>query len=138
MAYRDQDSTVENRASKGQKTDARAKGPGEGLLGPGHLLPVPAEVPRAVRKPLQSLRQSLRTLLTSHIAVLGLCPLFSFLLSPWMHPLVKRHVPKSSSVPSFPHNTLCCLGPISPYPHASKLDSVLCAPICLEPGTETL
>lgn len=50
MACRDQDSTVENRASKGQTTDAKAKGPGEGLLVPCHLLPVPAEVPRTVMK----------------------------------------------------------------------------------------
>lgn len=138
MAYRDQDSTVENRASKGQKTDARAKGPGEGLLGPGHLLPVPAEVPRAGRKPLQSLRQSLRTLLTSHIAVLGLCPLFSFLLSPWMHPLVKVMFPNPLLSPAFLITHSAALGQFHHTRMPSKLDSVLCAPICLEPGTETL
>lgn len=123
----DQRSVVESRASKGQAMDPVAKGPGEDLLVPCHLLPVPAEGPRHCHKVCPRVSGILLKLSTSHIAVLVLCLSFSFLF--FFYPLGRTlylncHVPQSPSVPShclsaFLITHSAASGWISPHrPHA--------------------
>lgn len=127
VACRDQRSVVESRASKGQAMDPVAKGPGEDLLVPCHLLPVPAEGPRHCHKVCPRVSGILLKLSTSHIAVLVLCLSFSFLF--FFYPLGRTlylncHVPQSPSVPShclsaFLITHSAASGWISPHrPHA--------------------